>query len=297
MIEIQRILCPVDRSLTSGRALDYGLMLAGWYEAALTAFEVAWINAPPATIASPPGLSPAQLQDFEADLRLFVDRHAPAGAAVTTKVAHGAAAVTAIVEEARAWPADLIVIGTHGHSGFERFLLGSVAEKTLRKAPCPVLTIPPSAPGAPAQPQPFTSILCAVDFSPASSRALEYGLQLAQESGRRLTLLHVFDWDEDRLMPAQFDQATRTIRHEHREATLERLRALVPGEAQTWCDVRVITATGRPHEKVVLAAAAERADLIVLGAHGRRASDVLLLGSTTNQVVRHATCPVLTIRT
>ena len=296
MPEIRRILCPVDRSATSARALDYGLMLAGWYRASLTALEVIWVNLPPVSSSAQPVLSAAQLDTFADDLREFVRLKTPEGAAVTTKIAQGPV-ITAILHEAREMPADLIVMGTHGHSGVERFLLGSIAEKTLRKATCPVLTIPPAAPDAPSTPQPFQSVLCAVDFSPASLKALDYALSLARESGRRLTLLHVFDWDEDRLMPAQFDQATRTIRHEHREATLERLRALVPGEAQTWCDVRVITATGRPHEEVVLAAAAERADLIVLGAHGRRASDVLLLGSTTNQVVRHATCPVLTIRT
>jgi nucleotide-binding universal stress UspA family protein len=296
MIEIRRILCPVDRSATSARALDYGLMLAGWYAASLTALEVIWVNVPPVSSSAQPVLSPAQLDSFAADLKTFVDARTPTGTSATTKIGQGPV-VTAILHEARALPADLIVMGTHGHSGVERFLLGSVAEKTLPKATCPVLTIPPAAADAPSAPQPFQSILCAIDFSPASLEALEYALHLAEESGKRLTLLHVFDWDEDRLMPAQFDTDTRDIRREHRDATVERLRALVPAEARTWCDCRELTATGRPHEEVVLAAAGEGADLIVMGAHGRRASDVLLFGSTTNQVVRHATCPVLTIRT
>lgn len=296
MIEIRRILCPVDRSDTSARALGYGLMLAGWYEASLTALEVIWVNVPPVSSSAQPVLSPAQLESFASDLRAFVDAKAPAGIDVTTTIGQGPV-VTAILHEARTLPADLIVMGTHGHSGVERFLLGSVAEKTLRKATCPVLTIPPAAPDVPSSPEPFQSILCAIDFSPSSLKALEYALRLAEDSGKRLTLLHVFDWDEDRLMPEQFDTTTRDIRHEHREATLERLRALVPDEVRTWCDCRELTATGRPHEEVVLAAAGEHADLIVIGAHGRRAKDVLLFGSTTNQVVRHATCPVLTIRT
>jgi nucleotide-binding universal stress UspA family protein len=296
MIEIRRILCPVDRSETSARALGYGLMLAGWYEASLTALEVIWVNVPPVSSSAQPVLSPAQLESFASDLRAFVDAKAPAGIDVTTTIGQGPV-VTAILHEARTLPADLIVMGTHGHSGVERFLLGSVAEKTLRKATCPVLTIPPAAPDVPSSPEPFQSILCAIDFSPSSLKALEYALRLAEESGKRLTLLHVFDWDEDRLMPEQFDTTTRDIRQEHREATLERLRALVPDEVRTWCDCRELTATGRPHEEVVLAAAGEHADLIVIGAHGRRAKDVLLFGSTTNQVVRHATCPVLTIRT
>ena len=293
MVEIRQILCPVDRSETSARALDYALMLAGWYRAAVTAFEVIWVNVPPVSATSQPVLSPKQLETFADDLQRFVAARTPADALVHTKIGHGPV-VRAIRQEARDLPADLIVMGTHGQGGFERFLLGSVTEKILRTVTCPVLTIPPAAPDVPAVSAPFQSILCAVDFSPASLRALEYALLLAQESGKRLTLLHVFDWDEDRLV--HDDRATREIRQEHRAEILVRLRALAPADVREWCDCREMTAIGRPHEQVVLAAAGEKADLIVMGAHGRRAS-TLLLGSTTNQVVRHATCPVLTIRT
>jgi nucleotide-binding universal stress UspA family protein len=295
MVEIRNILCPVDRSDTSARALDYGLMLARWYGAAVTALEVIWVDLPPVSSSAQPILGPQQLESVTADLSQFVAAHTPAGTTVTSRIGQGPV-VTAILHEARELPADLIVMGTHGRSGVERFLLGSVAEKTLRKAACPVLTIPPSAPDSPPRPQPFQSIMCAVDFSPASLKAMEYAMLLAEESGKRLTLLHVFDWDEDRLMPAQFDTATRDIRDEHRKETVERLRALVPDEVRAWCECRELTATGRPHEEVILAAASERADLIVMGAHGRRASDLLLFGSTTNQVIRHAIGPVLTVR-
>lgn len=296
MTEIRQILCPVDRSETSGRALDYGIMLARWYDASVTALEIVWITLPPVSASAQPTLSPAQIETFSEELRAFVATRDTAGVDVASKLGQGPV-ITSILHEAKALPADLIVLGTHGHTGVERFLLGSVAEKTLRKAPCPVLTIPPAAPDAPSVPQPFQSILCAVDFSPASLEALQYALRLAEESGKRITLLHVFDWDVDRLMPEQFDAATHDLREQHRIDTIERLEALVPDEARTWCDVRVLTATGRPHEEVVLAAAGDLADLIVIGAHGRRASDLLHFGSTTNQVVRHATCPVLTIRT
>jgi len=295
MIEIRHILCPVDRSEPSARALDYGLMLAGWYHASLTALEVIWVTLPPISSSIQPVLLPADLESVAADLRHFVTTRPPATTNVHTKIGHGPIA-SAIEHEARALPADLIVMGTHGHSGLQRFLLGSVAERTLRMVTCPVLTIPPAAPDAPTTPRPFQSILCAIDFSPSSLAALTYALLLAEEAGKRITLLHVFDWDEDRLVPEQFDRATGDIRREHREVTIERLRALVPAGAREWCDCRQLTATGRPHEEVVLAAAAEGADLIVIGAHGRRAKDALHFGSTTNQVLRHATCPVLTIK-
>jgi nucleotide-binding universal stress UspA family protein len=295
MPDIRKILCPVDRSDTSGRALGYGLMLARWYGASVTALEIIWLSVPPVSATAQPALTPEQLEAFSADLARFVARHDTSGVEVTSRVGQGPV-IASILHEAKTLPADLIVMGTHGTSGVERFLLGSVTEKTLRKASCPVLTIPPAAHDAPAVPQPFQSILCAVDFSPASLAALEHAIRLAEESGRKLTLLHVFDWDVDRLMPEQFDAATRELREQHRINTETRLNALIPDEARTWCDVTVLTATGRPHEEVVLAAAGQRADLIVIGAHGRRGLERLHFGSTTNQVVRHADCPVLTIR-
>lgn len=294
MVQIQKILCPVDRSDASGRAFDYALMLSRWYDASLTALEVAWLSVPPTTISTPVALTPVQMQEFSADLQRFVDTRS-SGTPVAVKLAQGPV-VPQLLDEARQLPADLIVMGTHGRGGFERFILGSVAEKVLRKAPCPVLTVPPAALDAPATPQPFQAIVCAIDFSPASLDALDYALLLAEESGKRIILLHVFDWDEDRLLPEQFERATHDIREEHRQATLKRLRDMVSEEERLWCQCQELTATGRPHEQIVQVAAEEGADLIVMGAHGRRVADLLLFGSTTNQVVRHATCPVLTVR-
>jgi nucleotide-binding universal stress UspA family protein len=88
--------------------------------------------------------------------------------------------------------ADLLVMGTHGRSGFEQLLLGSVTEKVLRKASCPVLTVPRRHPDAvPETPVLFKEILCPVDFSDCSMRALNHAMSLAQEADAHLTVLHV----------------------------------------------------------------------------------------------------------
>src|SRR4029079_19249676 len=88
--------------------------------------------------------------------------------------------------------ADLVVIGTHGRSGFERLVLGSVAEKTLRKAVCRVRTVPKRVSEAvSASPVLYKRILCPVDFSESSSRALQYAVSLAEESDRGIVVLHV----------------------------------------------------------------------------------------------------------
>jgi nucleotide-binding universal stress UspA family protein len=85
----------------------------------------------------------------------------------------------------------LIVMGTHGTSGFQHLVLGSVTERVLRKAACPVLTVPPRAHAT--SRIPFSRLLCAIDFSESSLVALQFALSLAEESDARLTMLHVLE--------------------------------------------------------------------------------------------------------
>ena len=295
MVALHRILCPLDLSDTSGRALGYALMLSKWYRAPVTALEVVWLGVPSVVPNTAPRfLSKAHLSEFSSALRQFVEDHSAGHEQVTTALRHGPV-VPQILLEAESLPADLIVMGTHGISGFERLILGSITEKVLRKARCPVLTVPPATPDAPAGPQPFTSIVCAVDFSPASLKALDYALALAQESGKRLTLVHVFDWPVDRPVPTGLEPGTPTAR-QYQDSARQELRAAVPEDARLWCEIKEITAIGRPHEEILRVADESNADLIVLGVHSRRTLEFGFFGSTTNQVVRHSACPVLTIR-
>ena len=144
---IKRILCPVDLSETSGRALAYARMLAGWYDASVTAMQVIWLGIPPVAMSGVPAfITDAQQDEFSQDLKRFVE-DARTTSAVDTVVVHGPI-VQQILHQAKTGHADLIVMGTHGLGGFERLVLGSVTEKVLRKADCPVLTVPPAAAAA-----------------------------------------------------------------------------------------------------------------------------------------------------
>jgi nucleotide-binding universal stress UspA family protein len=167
-----------------------------------------------------------------------------------------------------------------------------VTEKVLRKASCPVLTVPPGSDAAPETPAPFQKILCPVDFSPLSIAALGVALSLAEESGKKLILTHIFDWPADRAVPPAVQA---DLRHSQ-ETALRELHALIPVDARPWCDSLELTAIGRPYEEILRLADANNADLIVMGVHGRNSVNAALFGSTVNQVVRHAACPVLTIR-
>jgi nucleotide-binding universal stress UspA family protein len=204
-------------------------------------------------------------------------------------------AARAILEAAEQLPANLIVMGTHSSSGFERLMLGSITEKVLRKAACPVLAVPRRADAPGGVGIVFRRILCAVDFSPCSRQALSYALSLAEEAGGALTLLNVVEgFDEEPLATAHFD--VPEYRRHLEEAAAARLADLVPSETRTWCDCRTLVRVGKAHREILRVASTIDADLIVVGVRGRNAVDLALFGSTTNQVVRAAECPVLTVR-
>jgi nucleotide-binding universal stress UspA family protein len=208
-------------------------------------------------------------------------------------VEEGGGTASHIVERARTLPADLIVMGTHGLSGFERLMLGSITEKVLRKAPCPVLTVPPAA--STAAKIPYTRILCPIDFSESSLAALRFAVSLAEEADAHLMLLHVLDWPaDDELLVEQFETVEVRELVEHRAR--ERLDALLTEEMRVWCKPVTRIAYGKAYREILAAADADSADLIVIGVRGRNALDVTLFGSTTNQVVRGASCPVLTLK-
>ena len=293
MISIKRILCPVDSSDFSSRALRYSARLASWYKAELVALSVRPSFTPSASIDMWPLSDEGTIQRHDESLRVFVSD--AVGRSTTRIVTAEGAVADQIVSLAGKLPADLIVMGTHGHSGFERLLLGSVTERVLRKAPCPVLTVPRHTTWAAAHTVAFTTIVCAVDFSDASRSAVHYALSLAQESGGRLLLVHALEEfaDATSMLTTHYDysEARRTLA---RDARAE-LEALVPDSARMWCDPEVVVGHGKAYVEVLRIASERHADLIVLGVGGRGAIDLTLFGSTAQHVTRSARCPVLTV--
>lgn len=297
MLHIRRIVCPVDFSPISKRALDHAAVIARWYEAELVVLHV--IPFMPTIFGFPAAVDAAAVAAADADaviptLTEFVAQAETMVSATRTMVRSGSPAVE-ILQCAAEAEADLLVLGTHGRTGFERFMVGSVTEKILRKAPCPVLSVPPHGEGQPERPV-FARILCGADFSEASDRAVQYALSLAQEANGLLTLLHVVDWMPDRNFAKHPDFDPAAYRQVITREARRQLEKLVPAEARNWCEADLRIACGKPYREILRVAAEDRADLIVLGAQGLGPIDRLRFGSTTEHVVRQAPCPVLTIR-
>jgi nucleotide-binding universal stress UspA family protein len=298
MLDFQRILCPIDFSDASRHALDHAVAFAGWFGSRITGLHVfnpVFLPNPPILFAEGPGGA----MPTEADRRYLEDRLrewlAPAAATgrQTDALFDEGSPAARILERATSLPADLIVMGTHGRGGFEHLVLGSVTEKVVRQARCPVLTVPPPAARSTL---PFKRVLCPVDFSEASIVALACAFSIAQESDARLTLLHVFDWpsNDELSLEGAFD--VPAFRRKREEEARHRLVALIPEGARNWCSPDPTLRFGKPYREILAVAETERADLVVMGVHGRNALDVMLFGSNTNQVVRRASCPVLTLR-
>jgi nucleotide-binding universal stress UspA family protein len=305
VIDIRRILCPIDYSEFSRRALDHAIAIARWYGSTITVFHVNQIL--PVTAYTPVGpivpstlLAPDDREAMLAAMKRFAAEEAAPGVPMEFAIAEGKPA-TEIVEKAKEMSCDLLVLGTHGYSGFDRLVLGSVAEKALRKAQCPVLTVPCHVPDAVPIPSAlFKHILCAIDFSPCSIRALSYAVSLAEEADAHLTVLNVLepppgtpiDFDAGAAFPPDLRQFFEDTANDRRQ----RLNDIIPVNAKTFCTIETVLATGKPHREILRIAGQQHVGLIVMGVHGHTAVDLLLFGSTTHHIVRQATCPVLTLR-
>jgi nucleotide-binding universal stress UspA family protein len=299
MIAIRSILCPYDGSEFSRRALEHATALGRFYGAGLTLLHVhtgAPVGPPSERLKWDEPLEPAERKRIVAWLADVAAPARAAGVGVEAKVVAGVPAPE-ILRAARELSAGLVVMGTHGRSGFDRLLLGSVTEKVLRYAPCPVLTVTlRAAPHYPDDGPPFRNIVCPIDFSPASQRAVEYAMTLAREAYGRLTLLHAieqFPPEEDVTM-SRFD--VPGFHRAMEKIALTRMQATIPEGARDWCRPETLVGRGKAYQVILESAEERAADLIVIGTHGRHPIETALFGSTTHHVVRAARCPVLVAR-
>lgn len=298
MVNISRILCPVDFSGCAQRALHYAVGMGHWYGASVTALHV-YANRPVIDPIPVYGGQPLVLKDqdpatIRAELDALIASSKPA-CPVEGEIVEAADTPDAIVRHARGNGADLIV--THGRAGLERLILGSVAEKVVQNAGCPVMLVPPDVARKELPPRvPFSRIVCALDFAATSRRAFDWALELAEEADAHLTLLHAIEVPPELQVPMGRDEVDVAATRATAEAeALQQLRELVPAEAHTYCKVHTDVREGRADCAIVDTAVAREADLIVIGVQRHHALDRLVFGSTTHTVLRSAPCPVLAV--
>jgi nucleotide-binding universal stress UspA family protein len=296
VVEFKQVLCPIDLSELSIRSLAYAGAIARLYDGELTVLHVVPTFEPmevrAGALYDPVRIvQPMPREEVLERLGQALEAAGIPPAHVTLAAEAGEDAAT-IVDQAVARRSDLVVMGTHGRSGFNRLLLGSVTEKVLRTSPCPVLTVPPRAPAAPPS-DAIRRILCPIDFSPAALQAFGFAMDLARRTGASVTVLHVIEWmpEEEPRALAHFDVAEY-----RRHLTLDArtlLEDLIARESPRGAAEGTVVA-GRAHREIVRAADTG-VDLIVMGAQGRGSRVLPSFGSTTQQIVRAASCPVLSV--
>lgn len=300
---IQRILVATDYSPSSKLALDFACSIANKFGADLHLLHVVveplpmvvpegvWLE-PESVLAALARNAKIALTENTKGLQLEPNVHVIR----EVKIGYPSDEIQKYAVEQKM---DLIVIGTQGHRGLSRILLGSVAEKTVRIAKCPVMTIHASQPREDgegiASLIPFRRILVATDFSPPAGRARDLGCAIASKYGAELHVLNIVveplplpgphgTWIRpEEATPAYVDSALRSLAEEVKEVELE------PGLVV----VRAVK-VGYPVEAIQQYVADHQIDLIVLGTQGHGGLSHLLLGSIAEKIVRLAACPVLT---
>jgi nucleotide-binding universal stress UspA family protein len=287
MIRFRRILCPVDFSPASVRAFDYALKLASNYDAAIDLLHVVSPMTPAVYGA------PFEAGDLTAEMETYARKEIGKLTAKARKSGVPARAevclgdIAAEIDRAvRAKKSELVVMGTHGRRGFERWTLGSVTERVMRHCSVPLLTISEGKKARTAPPA-IRNILVTTDFSEGSAEALNNAFSIAQECQSRITLLHVVHEPPGELAFKLHQPALESVRH--------KLADLIPEEARLWCEVASRVEAGVPYQVILNIVKAQKIDLLVMNIHGKGKLERALVGSTAERVVRGAGCPVLLV--
>ena len=301
MFEPKRILCPIDFSPTSDRALAYAAALAAAFDCTLDLLHVvprADEHVAPPEVGLPVAVPAAPSPDAVTEAMRRRVSAAGAERLEPRLLVEEGRVHEMIVGQAGGGQATVLVIGTHGRTGFNRLLLGSVTEKVIRTAACPVLTVPPPAPDPRATPPLFRNILCAVDRSAAARAALHVALALAEPAAARVTVLHVLEYMDPAEPCEHVDADVRESRRHIIEHAGQWLSAAVAAERAGGGHVEqiVVPNAHRAYCEVLQRAASGGADLIVVGAQGRGSTGLMLYGSNTHHIVRGASCPMLSVR-
>ncbi|MBI4463609.1 MAG: universal stress protein [Acidobacteria bacterium] len=302
-LHIHNILCPVDFSEFSRRAFQYAAAIAEHFQARLIVQHTVHIS--PVLFLEGADLtmvrSSLEASRTEANREI---RHLIQETGIGTEnaivVVNEGDIRDHIQETISEQNIDLLVMGTHGRKGFNRLMLGSVAEHVVHEAVCPVLVV--CRPETEfiqleeREPVRLKTILAATDFSRNSDRALTHALRWATEWSSRVILFHAVETTPPTMksMVDLFPEYNPYFERQVAEAW-EKIRTQIPEAAQRHCEVTFEVRQGNAREQLLKFAAERKPDLMVMGARGLGRSS-LAWGSTISGVVRDGRYPVLAIR-
>jgi nucleotide-binding universal stress UspA family protein len=296
MIHIKKIVVPCDFSHLAKNALNLALFLTESFNAKLTVVHARIL------FEDNPNLIAGEIESLKEyerrvdniilkQMKEDTDKHEHR-LNIKHEIIRGYSVAPAILNYVNTNDFDLVILGTHGHTSIEHFLLGSVAEKVIKYAPCPVITLRPNIQlmRAPRR------ILIPYDFSEYAKKSFQYAVNLAKKFKSVLDLLYVVDID---VHPALYAWGMRSVLQIipdiEKKAKSDFKKIIKEANAN---DIKINTffKEGKPHREIIKFARDKGHDLIIMATHALSGIDRLLLGSVTEKVIRSAPCAVLTLK-
>lgn len=299
MIAVKQILFPTDFSTCANQAMAYTLELARRFGAKLHVLHAMDLGSDDPLNASYYLHDRSKVRELmkKAANKLIttaLEKHDIEELSIHRVCKWGTNPGRVILEYAAERDIDIIVLGTHGHRGLQRVFLGSVAEQVVRRARCPVITIREQLDRLPRVD--LRNILVPTDFSDHSLHALLHAKHLAASTGARLQVLHVTDPAVYHVLyhptPGSLDETKDRLAIDATEKLMQLKRETGGPDV----NAEIYVESGHTVRSIVNFANNRKTDLIVLGSHGRTGAKHFLLGSVAEKVVRHALCPVLTVK-
>jgi len=295
MIKLERLLIPTDFSEAANDALPHAFEIAQRFGAELTMVHVRTPFSGDPAQPEHHFFDEAEYESYVADKLREKSRKAGSELVVRTLAKHSISAAPGILEVIEENQIDLVVMGTHGRSALANFFLGSVAEKVVRFSPVPVITVGQDQPGYRKDPD-YKKVLATFDFSKHSREAVKGAKQFAEKYGAHLQVLYVI---EQVVHPGYYEAWKESVAQDAPAIESEARKALIDtvgeeGFGEMELCVELGAGDGKAYAGISRFAREQETDLIVMGTHGLSGFQHMLLGSTTERVVRTAPCPVLT---
>ena len=296
MTTLNSLLVPIDASDASATAIDYAFRIASATGAAITfcySVDPSGVQCSPYDLGSM-GVMIEEMEQISASLLATAKSKANNRGIEASTLELAGPVVPAIADAARQRRVSAIVMGTAGRSGARRFFLGSVTEGVLRSSDRPVFTISRCRPDVAVESLYLRRIVVAVDESEASNAAVDFALRLADPTHTTVELVHILQAPATHGAVAPNGKEQQRLIRECAKAE-ELLQAYSERCSERNIHVERTMKDGEPAAEIVTIAPPERADLIVIGTHGRRGLQRLALGSVAEHVVRNASVPVAVV--
>lgn len=283
-----KILVPLDFSDLGSKALHSAEKLANLFNGSITPFHS---YLPLNEVDGGPymfGMSASSIEDYDEIEDALHDRLSELAkeevdpSLVTEPLISIGNPAQSIVEEGKAF--DMIVMTTHGRTGFSRFFLGSVSEKVLRTSHVPVLIVNQER-----ELSDLNRIMVTSDFSNHSKDAFPLAKEIARKANAKLEVVNILSFDP------QHDDEPDESKMEVRKQRLNVLAKEMLHDIGDLVETKMIVSSETPHEAILNYNLNNPHDLIVMSTVGRTGIDYLMMGSTTANVARHVKSPVLSV--